>query len=56
MASPRLAEQPGRLERDCIRLCIATLEKRARKGHRVEISDRLALVIAKHLRRLLERG
>lgn len=44
----------GRLERDTLQLTITLLEKRAKIGPRVEISDQLALVIARQLRRLLD--
>lgn len=42
------------LDRDCIRMNVKTLEERAARKKRVVISDRMALLIARQLRRLLE--
>lgn len=52
-ASPR-APALGRLERDTVRLTVTLLEKRAAVSREVVISNQLAMVIAKHLRTLLE--
>lgn len=49
-------EALGRVERQTVKLSIATLEKRAAASGTVVISDRLARSIAGNLRRLLERG
>lgn len=46
----------GRLERDTLRLCVQILEKRAELGDRVVISRPFARVVARYLRRLIERG
>lgn len=52
-ARPEMKDWP---ERDQIQLTATLLEKRAALARQVVISDQLALVIAKQLRRLLERG
>ena len=56
MSAPRYTPKLDAMERDTLRMNIQTLEARAAAGKEVIISDKLARVIARQLRRLMERG
>lgn len=53
-AKPKLTDTQ-RDERDALRLTITTLEARAKASNTVVISAQLARLVARHLKRLLEK-